>query len=219
MARTITIKGTGSITVRPDLIVLSLTVESREKKYADAVTDASEKIRKLNTALEGAGFPKDSAKTINYHVRADYSMCKDRRGQMQRQLNGYVCVHRLKVEFDCDTGLLGRAVGAVTASLSSPQLDISFTVRDKNAVTQELLGLVAADAKRKAGALCTAAGASLGQLLTVDYSWNEICLCSPTNLCVDDTCELAAPMALPRIDIRPDDIPLSDSATFVWEIV
>ena len=35
MERTITIKGVGRATIKPDFVVLSLTIEAKEKKYAN----------------------------------------------------------------------------------------------------------------------------------------------------------------------------------------
>lgn len=58
----------------------------------------------------------------------------------------------------------------------------------------------------------------LGTLLSIDYNWGELHLYSPTSCSVgsDDllmTCSAPADMA-----IEPDDIDVSDSAVFVWEI-
>ena len=219
MERTITIKGVGRATIKPDYVILSLTVEAKEKKYAVAVESAAKKINKLNAALEEAGFESGSAKTASYNVRANYNFVKDRKNQMQRQFDGYVCVHRLKIEFDYNTELLGKALSTISSSLADPQLDISFTVKDKDAVNEELLSNAAKNARKKAESLCSASGASLGKLITIDYNWSDINIFSKADLRMEDTCALAMPTAvLPPIDIQPNDINVSDTATFIWEI-
>lgn len=219
MERRITIKGVGRATIKPDYVVLSLSVEVKETKYANAVEKAAEKIAKLNSALEKAGFEAESAKTANYNVKENYNMVRDRKNQVQRQFDGYICTHRLKIEFDYDMELLGKALSTITSSLSEPQLDISFTIKDKDAVNDELLSNAAKNARRKAEILCAAAGATLGKLITVDYNWSDINILSKADLRMEDTCAMALPTAaLPPIDIMPKDINVSDTATFIWEI-
>lgn len=139
MERTITMKGVGRAAVRPDFVIVSLTVEAKEKKYVSAVGSAAEKISRLNKALEGAGMEPDSAKTESYQVQAKYNFARDRKNQMQRQFEGYSCVHRLKIEFDYDAELLGKALATISQSLADPQLDVSFTVKDKDAVDEDCL--------------------------------------------------------------------------------
>lgn len=219
MERRITIKGVGRATIKPDYVVLSLSIEVKEAKYANAVEKAAEKIDKLNSALEKAGFEAGSAKTANYNVKENYNMVRDRKNQMQRQFDGYICTHRLKIEFDYDMELLGKALSTITSSLAEPQLDISFTIKDKDAVNDELLSNAAKNARRKAEILCAAAGATLGKLITVDYNWSDINILSKADLRMEDTCAMALPTAaLPPIDIMPKDINVSDTATFIWEI-
>lgn len=84
MERTITIKGVGRATIKPDFVVLSLTIEAKEKKYANAVESASKKIEKHNASFEAAGFDAGIAKTASYNVRANYNFNKDRKGQVQK---------------------------------------------------------------------------------------------------------------------------------------
>lgn len=71
--------------------------------------------------------------------------------------------------------------------------------------------------KRKAEILCDASGAKLGNLIAIDYNWGELDIYSHTRF---DCCEEAmAPMKACSIDIDPEDIDVSDTATFVWELV
>lgn len=219
MERKITIKGVGRTKIKPDYVILTLTVEAKEKKYANAVECAAKKIEKLNVALEEAGFEKGSAKTSSYNVYANYNYVQDRKNQMQHQFDRYICTHRLKIEFDYDVTLLGKGISTISASLSNPQLDISFTVKDKDSVNEELLNNAAKNARKKAEVLCSASGAKLGRLITIDYNWSDINIYSKADLRMQDTCVLAMPTAvLPPIELQPNDINVSDTATFIWEI-
>ena len=47
MMRTITVRGVGNVSARPDYITISMTIESIRKDYDGAMRDASERISKL----------------------------------------------------------------------------------------------------------------------------------------------------------------------------
>ena len=73
MSRTITVKGVGKVSAKPDYVVLSMTLEVLDKDYNKAMDTAAEHIRLLTGALEEAGFEKNSIKTTDFQVRTDYT--------------------------------------------------------------------------------------------------------------------------------------------------
>ncbi len=219
MSKTITVKGVGKVSASPDLVVLSMVFESRDLIYENAMDNAAQAIERLNTALETVGFEKKSVKTTNFNVHTDYEYKRTRNGDNERVFNGYVVKHNLKVEFDFDSKRLAKTLSVVGSCLAHPQLTISFTVKDPTAIKEEMLRLAVENAKRKAEILCDAAGKQLGDLLSIDYNWGELNVYSDTRYGMEDRC-LAAPMMekCAEIDIEPDDIDVSDTVTFVWEI-
>lgn len=52
----------------------------------------------------------------------------------------------------------------------------------------------------------------------IDYNWGELHLYSPTRYEMEDDCLMKISAAPTAMDIEPDDIDVSDSVTFVWEI-
>lgn len=66
MARTITVKGIGKVSAKPDYVVFSMTLESKHKDYDKAMDMAADHIQQLNETLCGIGFEKDSVKTTNF---------------------------------------------------------------------------------------------------------------------------------------------------------
>ena len=77
----------------------------------------------------------------------------------------------------------------------------------------------AKNAKEKAKILCSASNVKLGDLVSIDYNWGEIDVYSNTDYKVEAKCLMNSGDRLSNIDIQPDDISVSDTATFVWEIV
>ncbi len=219
MERTITIKGVARTTVKPDYIIITMSITGEEKKYQDAVASADAKIKSLSDQLIAVGFDKEGIKTTHFSVNPQYKVYTDRKNKIQREFTGYRCSHDLNIEFDYDSSMLGKALGTITSSTSNPQLNISFTLKDKEAVGDSLLEMATQNAKKRAEIMCAAAGSKLGNLVSVDYSWNDVNFFSRPGINMNDTCELALPTAaVLQSDIQPNDIKISDSATFVWEI-
>ena len=74
-----------------------------------------------------------------------------------------------------------------------------------------------ADFKEKAKVLAEAAGVSLGDIVTIDYSWDELEIVSrPVERCMMSAANDIADSY--QMDIEPDDIEVSDTVTILWEI-
>lgn len=218
MPRTITVKGMGNAKTSPDYIVISMSLEAQNNDYDETMELAAKQIDYLNASLEEIGFEKEAVKTTNFNVRTDYDNVKDKNGNYKRVFNGYVCSHNLKVEFDFDTKRLAQTLSAISKCLAKPEMTIRFTVKDPSAINKELLKSATINAKEKAEILCEASNVGLGSLLSIDYNWGELNIYSHTDYSLAEDC-MAMPMAkMSEIEIEPDDIDVSDTATFVWEI-
>lgn len=219
MKKTITVKGTGSVSAKPDYITLALSITARDMEYEKALEDAARRISLLEDAAKKAGFAKGDLKTISFNVNTQYETVPDQHGNYQRQFAGYACAYRFKLAFDFDNERLACVLTAIAGSGASPELNISFTVKDPEKVSEELLASAAANARTKAEVICRASGAELGQLISINYNWGELSIVSQTRFEMEDS---IVPMMAARKcaapEIEPDDIHLSDTACFVWEI-
>ena len=216
MSRTITVKGVGTVSAAPDYVVITMKLETKDREYEPTLQLAATAIGYLNTSLEGAGFEKKAVKTTNFDVHTDYDRVKDPNGNYHSIFRGYVCTHHLKLAFDFDTKRLAQALGAISKCLATPELSISFTVKNPSAVKKELLRSAALNAREKVEVLCEASGVELGELISITYNWSELEIISNTRYCAVPKGMIAAP--LDNMEIEPDDIDCSDTATFVWEI-
>lgn len=219
MTRTITVKGIGKASAKPDYVVLSMNLGSNHKDYDKAMSMAADNIQQLNQTLCGIGFEKGSVKTTSFNVRTIYDNVKDSSGNYQRVFCGYEVIHKLKLAFDFDMNTLASALSAIAGCLSHPQLSIAFTVKDTTAINEEMLRCATANAKRKAEILCEASGVTMGELISIDYNWQELNIYSPTRYdYLNEDIDLLPAITTSSIDIEPEDINVSDTAAFVWEI-
>lgn len=218
MNRTITIKGIGKLSLKPDQVVVSLTLKATDKNYDKAMDTAAQHLEQLGGALVGIDFAKDDLKTTNFNVGTEYESERDKNGNYKRIFIGYSVTHQLKLEFDFDSQRLSQTLGAIAACIAEPELNVQFTVKDKEAVNAALLESACVNAKAKAGILAKASGVTLGDLISIDYNWGELHLFSPTRYDMEDACMNLSNATSTSIEIEPDDIEVSDSVTFVWEI-
>ena len=62
----IVVKGMGTVTVKPDLIVLTMDLQSADLQYERAMDHAAQQIDKLHAAVQLIGIDKNRMKTANF---------------------------------------------------------------------------------------------------------------------------------------------------------
>ena len=67
--RIITVKGTGNVSARPDYIILSLNIEVLSETYDRAMSEAAERIERLQGAAVRVGYRKEDLKTTSFDVQ------------------------------------------------------------------------------------------------------------------------------------------------------
>ncbi len=217
--RVIRVTGRGRLKIRPDMTRLTLTVTGLDKVYGKALEESTRKTEQLKDVFAQFGFKRADLKTLHFSVDTEYESYQDGNNWKQR-FTGYRYNHILKLEFESDNDRLGRILFALGLCAVSPELKISYTVRDKEAAKNELLGRAVADAKAKAAVLAEAAGVTLLTIQSIDYSWGEISFeTAPMNrpVLMKAMAEESAAGSF-DMDIEPDDIDVSDTVTLVWEI-
>ncbi len=220
MERRIAVKSTGRATAKPDLVVISMTVQATELDYAGTVAEGARKTEAVKEALLPLGFRKEDVKTTNYNVSTRYESEQDEHGVFRQRFAGYDCVHSLSLEFPMDSARLSAVVCALAESDAAPQFHIRFTVKDPDAVIERVLQDAAKRAAEKAEILCAAAGVRLGMLVGVEYGSRGAELYSQTECApMLRMAKASANGAVADMDIVPEDIRTEETATFVWEIV
>lgn len=72
MNRLITVKGTGNVSVKPDLIVITMNLESQQLEYDQTMQLAADSVNIITSAIESVGFDKKDLKTTSFDVRTHY---------------------------------------------------------------------------------------------------------------------------------------------------
>lgn len=219
MERIVKVTGKGKIAVKPDLIRILIDSERTCESYEDAIKASASEGELLREAFVTLGFASSDLKTLHFNVDTEYENYQDEERNWKKRFLGYRYTHSLKLEFDADNEMLGRVLYQLSALPIRPEFRILYTVKDMEAAKNGLLVKAVEDSKEKAKILAAAAGVTLGDIVTIDYSWGEIdIVSSPMGKCMAMS---AAPAAANRsidIAIEPDDIDVSDTVTVVWGI-
>lgn len=216
MNRKIIVKGTGYASVEPDLLVVTLVVNSKDIEYETAMQKATEASHQLADALEGVHFTKEDLKTTDFNVNTAYKSVKDTNGNYQSIFNGYKVHQTFRLEFALDFNQLAKAITAISKLTVEPELNIQFTVKDSAGVSEALLKSATQNAKKNAMILADASGVQLGDLIHIDYNWSRIDLYSQTDYRMRASSMKLSEEINPHI--VPEDIDVTDTVTFVWEI-
>ena len=217
MERTIRVTGKGTLKVKPDLTRIIMDLDGTYEDYEETLKASTQDTECLKNEMEQLGFARTDLKTKSFDIDTKYESFKDQNGDYRKKFVGYEYKHTLKLEFSSDNALLGKVLYSLANGAIRPEFRISYTVKDPESAKNELLALAVSDAQKKAEILSKAAGVSLFELQTIDYSWGEIEFATAPIGQLAESCCLEDSSSY-DVDIEPDDIDASDTVTMVWSI-
>ncbi|MCL2177004.1 MAG: SIMPL domain-containing protein [Firmicutes bacterium] len=151
----ITVTGVGSISVKPDVATISLSVETESKSIEVAQTENSEIAQRLVEVLKGQGISESDITTswFNIFPLHDYNF--------GRRVLGYRVSNQLNVRVR-DISAVGKVIDLATKAGANIVSGIQFGLEDNSPAYNEALTRAVYSAKQKATLLSKAAG--LGEL-------------------------------------------------------
>jgi uncharacterized protein len=155
--------GDATVSRRPDIAFLSVSVEAQASTAAQAQRDLATQAGRLIAKAKSLGIPDAEINTSNYSIYPMYA-------QDQRSVIGFRASEQLALKWHhVDT--TGTALDALVQQGGATGVTISFGLSDPKAAMAEARSLAIADARSRAAAMAKAAGVNLGQVLRVaDYS-------------------------------------------------
>lgn len=166
--------------------------------------------------LKRAGLSGKELKTVKFDVDSKYESYRDKNDNYKSRLVGFQYTQNLYIQFPNDNSQLGKILYELSHCDINVEFSIKHTVKDITAVKNELLVNAVQDSKNKAEFLSKASGATLGDIINIDYSWGEIEIYSEP---IQNYCLAESTISEPyNIDIEAEDIDLQDTVTIVWEI-
>lgn len=221
MSKTITVTGKSKVSITPDTLRIKIDLEATEKDYDTCITTWLKQVKSIQECLKQVGINEKDIKTGRFNIDPERERYETFDKAYRYRLVGFKYEQSLFVEFSIDNALLAKVIYQLAHNDCHPEFSIQYFVKDDTKAKEELLRSCIQDSKQKATLLCETSGVVLGDILTINYSWNELEIVSREqydfNIGSYADCDC---MAVPdyEVDVNPNDIDLSDSVTVVWEI-
>ena len=162
MPETVSVTGTGKVTVTPDRFVFNVGVQTVAATVQDAVNRNNSRVASVIESLVKAGAKREDIQTSNFNIWPQQEHREGRPGDIV----AYQVTNSITVRSD-KVGDAGRLLGiAVSAGVNNAS-GIQFEVKNPEMGRDEGLKRAMADARDKAALLAHAAGRSLGPAITI----------------------------------------------------
>lgn len=170
--RSISVQGQGTVAAEPDLVTLSLGVQTTGETAKEALALNSEQMTAVIAAIQGAGIPGEDIQTsgINlYPVYEDRSLVKP--GE-QRQIVGYRASNDVSVRVH-DIEKAGSVLDAAVTAGANQVGGVRFGLSDTDTIVTDALVAAVKNAQAKAQTIADTLGVQLGAALVVNEEWIE----------------------------------------------
>jgi uncharacterized protein YggE len=204
--RTITVSGTGLITLTPDIAYINIGVHSQDASATAAMTANSTLVKAVIDTIKAAGVAEKDIKTTNFSIYQQQQF--DSNGKPTEiyyvvENTVYVTVRNLEK--------LGGLLDASVRAGANNVFNISFDVADKTEALSQARAAAVADARKQADELTGATGVSLGAVQTISYYDST----PPVAL---QYARQASADAAPSVPIQSGSMQITTTVTIVYEI-
>lgn len=159
----ITVTGTGTVQVVPDLATVSLGVTTEGPSASDAMAANSKALAAVMARLKAAGIAERDMQTSNLSLNPNWVNYDNGTAP---QIQGYVASNMLTVQVR-DLAAIGGVLDAVVADGANTLNGLSFGLADPRPKEDEARKAAVADAVARARLLAEAAGAHLGAIVSI----------------------------------------------------
>jgi uncharacterized protein YggE len=163
--RTITVSGDAEVASKPDQARLSAGVVTQAETAAAALEANTSAMNRVFATLKAAGIPENRIQTSNFSVQPQYAPYRQENPQPQRII-GYQVSNNVSVVVD-DLTKVGATLDALVRSGANQLGGIQFMIADPKPLAERARTLAVVDAAAKARTLATAAGVTLGPLMSI----------------------------------------------------
>jgi uncharacterized protein len=161
-SRSISVTGTGSIEAAPDMATLMIGVTTQAPTATEALTANTEATDAMIARLTASGIEARDMQTSNLSINPNWTGYDS----STPTISGYVAANMLTVRVRAlDT--IGTVLDAAVADGANTLNGLTFGLADPEPAYNEARKEAVADARTKAELLATAAGVTLGPILSI----------------------------------------------------
>jgi len=208
--RTITVNGTGIVTVKPDVATITLGVQNQSKSLQTAQDDNSTAAASVTKVFTDAGIDEKDIQTSGYSV---YPIVKYDDNGNNVGITGYNVSLTITVTVR-DITQVGTLLDSAVGAGANQVMGISFSVDDPSTPASQARQAAVEDARAKADELARAAGV----VVTGVYSIQETSSPSPKAQDFSFGDASAAPSMAREVPVNPGSADVRVDVQVVFEI-
>jgi uncharacterized protein YggE len=165
-ARAIVVTGSGQVMAKPDRATLRAGVVTQATTAAAALGENGKKMQQVFAGLASFGIPAEDMQTSIFTVSPQYSRGKAAAAEAPH-IVGYQVTNQLSLTVR-DVNRVGELLDALVRLGANELYDVQFALSDPEPLLDQARLAAVKDAKRKAEIFSTAAGATLGRVLSME---------------------------------------------------
>ncbi|WP_296333745.1 SIMPL domain-containing protein [uncultured Treponema sp.] len=169
--RTVSVSGTGSVTVEADTATIILSVITKGKDVAETSAENALKMTAVQEAIKAKGIQKECISTQNYSVFQE-SHYDNKSGK--QVYDDYRVTNQVKILVK-KIGMAGEIIDLALKSGANQLSSLTYGVTDTEIAKKQARSLAISQAQESANLLAGASGAKLGKVLSIsehsDYSY------------------------------------------------
>jgi uncharacterized protein YggE len=207
-------QGIATLKRPPDRAWVSVTVESRQARAADARREAATQMTTVQAAIKAVGIPADAIKTTNYSLQPQMEWDGTR-----SRIRDYVAHNQIDVRVD-NIDQVSEVIDAAASVKTSLILTVAITnvrfdIKNPEKLEQEVLTLAVKDAMARAQAIAAGLGRPLGPVIRVEDQ--RLMEQPPRPFMMTARAQASAEQA-PRTPIEPTEIEIRASVSVTARI-
>lgn len=164
VTRSLSVNGTGRVTLTPDIAYVTIGVQTEASDAADAVSENSTKTEAVVDALGSAGVEAKDIKTTNFSIYPQQKF--DSQGQPTGEVTYIVNNSVFVTVRDLDS--IGELLNSVVEAGANNIQGVQFDVEDKTEAYAEAQTMAVSNAQAQAENLAEAADVVLGEVITIN---------------------------------------------------
>lgn len=154
--------GEGVVKRAPDRAWVSISAESRARNPRDAQRANADAMTAVTQRLKAAGLAADAIRTTAYDIQPEFDF-----NSGKQTLRGYVARNAIEVRVD-ELARVGEVVDLAVGSGATSVGGVRFDLKDRSAAEREALRLAVADARGRADAAASGAGARVDMVVRIE---------------------------------------------------
>ena len=201
--------GEGKTTAAPDIVTITLGVETRNVSASAAAAENTKLMNSTINALLSAGLNKKDIQTSQYSLTTQpednpvpASATKNKTPPV------FVATNQVTAKMNV-TENIGKVLDAATAAGSNSVMGISFDLRDPKPQMDKALANAVNDSRRKAEIMAATAGLKLGKILELSEGYGYTSSNAP---------RAAYSVAEATTPVLPGEMEITASVTVTYEI-